>query len=210
MGPQQWRNLMRRLALYDNLETYQQLYAAYSQRHRYYHGIDHIASCLRELESTRTVAKYPEQVEIALWFHDAVYTPMALDNEERSAIWATQFLASADASPDTCARVQAHILATRHNVLPDNPDSALVVDIDLAILGQESDIYECFEQTIRAEYQRVPWPVYRRKRHEILLSFLERDSIYSTPCFRERYEAAARRNMQVAIEMLESPDEQRN
>jgi predicted metal-dependent HD superfamily phosphohydrolase len=75
----------------------------------------------------------------------------------------------------------------------------LLVDIDLAILAADAPRFAEYEQQIRAEYRWVPSLIYRAKRRAVLQSFMERDVIYSTPVFRERLEAAARRNLKQAL-----------
>lgn len=137
-----------------------------------------------------------------MWFHDAVYVPGACDNERRSADLAASFLDTAGLPPPASVRIHNHILATKHDVAPNDSDSALVVDVDLAILGQDALTYARFEAQIREEYKRVPDPLFRRERRKVLSSFLEREFIYCLPQLRERYEAPARVNLQRAIAEL--------
>ena len=93
-------------------------------------------------------------------------------------------------------------MATRHAAPATTPDSQLLVDIDLAILGADERTYAEFEVNVRSEYRWVPAILFRRKRAEILESFLARPQIYSTRSFHERYEASARGNLARAIEAL--------
>jgi predicted metal-dependent HD superfamily phosphohydrolase len=93
-------------------------------------------------------------------------------------------------------------MATVHAAEPRDPDSRLVVDIDLSIFGRDETIYDAFERNVRKEYQWVPWFVYRRKRIEVLGAFLERPRIYFTESLRERYESSARINLARAIATL--------
>ena len=202
MSPERWLDLMAALGIGEHREMFRRVHDAYSEPHRHYHTVAHIDACLREFDSCRTLARFAHEVEAALWFHDVIYAPRATDSESRSADLAKQFVASAGVPPEACARVHNHIMATMHNAEPADPDSALVVDVDLSILGQDAAAYDVFEAQVRKEYQWVPGIVFRRKRAAILRSFLERGSIYSTPQFRERYEAAARANLQRAIERL--------
>src|SRR5687767_6949665 len=69
----------------DAKSWYDRLTAAYAERHRHYHNQQHIAECLAEFDAARHLVRQPEAIELALWFHDAVYNPRAGDNEERSA-----------------------------------------------------------------------------------------------------------------------------
>jgi predicted metal-dependent HD superfamily phosphohydrolase len=93
-------------------------------------------------------------------------------------------------------------MATRHEAPATTPDAQLVVDIDLSILGTSEEIYDRFEANVRKEHRWVPSMIFRRKRAEILESFLARPTIYSTKPFAERYEARARRNLASAIAIL--------
>lgn len=194
---------MARLGLAGHRDTYDALCAAYAEPHRAYHTAEHISACLRHLDEAAALAARPDEVEVALWFHDAVYATRTSDNERRSAGWAVEFLRSAELAEEVCDRVAGHIVATEHNEAPSDPDSALAVDIDLTILGGDPDAYQAFETNIRREYKWVPGPLFRRKRREVLEGFLARRQIYATGRFRDRYEAAARRNLRSAIAALQ-------
>ena len=179
--------------------------AAYGARGRHYHTVEHLAACLRELDSARTVAEFPAEVEIALWFHDAVYKSRARDNEARSAAWAATFLEAGGCAATARERVERHIMATRHSEAKASGDTALVVDVDLSILGQPPEVYRQFEADVRREYWWVPAAIFRRERARILRSFIERLHIYRLGTFRDRYEAQARRNVGEALSALERP-----
>lgn len=186
-----------------NLEMFERITKAYAEPHRHYHTAAHIDACLREFDAVRSLARSGSEVEAALWFHDVIYNTRASDNELKSAEMASRFLASAGVSPAICARVYSHIMATAHKGNPVDDDARLVVDIDLSILGQDEPVYDVFERAVREEYKWVPWFLYRRKRVEILRSFLDREAIYGTERFRRRYETAARSNLERAIHQLE-------
>ena len=118
------------------------LSAAYAEPHRAYHGADHINDCLTQFDAVSELAHRPDEVEIALWFHDAVYDPRASDNEEKSAVWAVQALSSGGISAETAARVSHLVLATKHSALPHEPDAQFVTDIDLSILGRSPEVLD--------------------------------------------------------------------
>ena len=202
--PARWRGLMSALGLGDQDQTYAALAAAYGARGRHYHNQDHIAACLALLEEHAGLAAHPAEVELALWFHDAVYSTRASDSEAKSADWAAEFLAEAGAEAAVADRVATHVRATRHDAAPPPGDSALVVDIDLSILGREPAVFDAFDQAIRKEYAWVPGFLYRQKRRQLLEHLLERPQLYATPALRDRFEAPARANLQRALGRLAS------
>jgi predicted metal-dependent HD superfamily phosphohydrolase len=118
--------------------------------------VQHIQHCLREFDAARHLAEHPDCVETALWFHDAVYDSKAKDNEEKSAQLADVALAGVDAS--IFERVRALILIMQHKQPPVTPDEQLVVDCDLAILGQSEQAFDAYEQQIRQDTRGSPSP----------------------------------------------------
>ena len=142
------------------------------------------------------------EVELALWFHDAVYQPQSITNEVDSANWAQHFLESCGATQEHSQRIYNHIIATKHDPQKLSKDSSFVVDIDLSILGRSQQKYQQFEQNIYLEYSWMPQPIFCRRRIEILEYFLMKSSIYNTEYFRGRYEKQARSNLLGAIEVL--------
>ena len=176
--------------------------ARWDEPHRRYHSLQHLCECLALFEESRTLASHPGEVAIALWFHDAVYETREHDNEDRSAKWAAQVLTDAGASGDAVVRVQALIMATRHDGAAATADARLVVDIDLAILGAAPARFAEYERQIRDEYAHVPELVFRAKRAEILRGFLLREPLFATPAFAARFEVAAKTNLEAAVTSL--------
>lgn len=202
MNPERWQKLMAAWDAPGSTDVYSALVAAYSESHRHYHTGQHIDDCLARLDEASSIVTELKEVELALWFHDAIYKPTSTTNELRSAEWARAFLHSVGAGDDRCVRVYDYIMATKHEAGSLTGDACVVVDIDLSILGREPDEYNGYEQAIRQEYEWVPWPLYRRKRAELLESFLHRPSIYRTERFRSSYESQAKRNIQSVIDEL--------
>ena len=95
------------------------------------------------------------------------------------------------------------IMATQHHAVAEDPDTRLLVDIDLAILGQPAHIFDVYEQQIRQEYAWVPQEAFRQGRTRILRVFLHRSSIYATAHFRPCYEEQARINIARSLRALE-------
>ena len=174
----------------------------YSERHRAYHTLNHLSHCLDELEDARHLANQPNQVEMALWFHDAIYDPKAKDNEQRSAELCRR-TAKETGLPEAFGRKAYDlVLATQHHGAPEGDDARLLVDIDLSILGRPKDAFDEYETNIRKEYHFVPPDRYRSARSAILRSFLDRPDIYSTDFFRQKYETRARANLKRSLAYL--------
>ena len=181
----------------------QELLAAWSERARHYHDARHLRECLALYSLWQGQGERAAEVVLALWFHDAVYDPGAVDNELKSAAWAARALVEAGVSSEVAQRVYDLVMATRHDaVVARGIDAQLLVDIDLAILGSPPARFAAYDQDIRREYAAVPGSVYRSARRIVLQGFIEREPLYHTLQARELLEAQARLNLQGALERL--------
>lgn len=190
-----WRGIGARDVHGSGNDLLAALLAAWSEPHRRYHTPQHLQECLRLFDAARHLAVRPAEVEIALWFHDAVYDTARADNERRSADWARTAGACGGVAPDVVARIESLVMVTRHSGVPADADEQLLVDIDLAILGASEARFAEYGQQIRDEYAHVPEALFRDKRRAILTAFLARDRLYGTRHFHDRLEAAARANL---------------
>jgi predicted metal-dependent HD superfamily phosphohydrolase len=191
--------------------VFRELDRRYRESHRHYHDWAHIEACLRELEAVRALSPHPGALELAIWFHDAVYEPGAADNEERSAAAAREAALRLGLPEELVRETEALILATRH-LGGDagaagfcRADTDLILDIDLSIFGKPWRVFAAYEEGIRREYQGVPEQARRRRRRRILQGFLDRPQIYRTEAFRGRYEARARENLMRSISLGTAP-----
>ena len=180
--------------------SFDDLLTRYSEQRRHYHNALHIDECLRECDLVRAQALDPAALEFAIWFHDVIYDPRASDNEEQSARFAAESLKGA--RDDLDARVSDLVLTTKTHLPGSIPDAALLIDIDLSILGKPAKRFDEYEAAIREEYSWVSMNVYCEKRAAILQSFLQRDRIFRTPFFFDRYEVQARQNLANSIGKL--------
>lgn len=203
--PDRWARLWRQVSATGDPEpSYRELVSLYSQLHRHYHNLRHIAECLTEFDSARHLTNQPVAVELAIWFHDAIYDTRAQDNEECSAELARRRIAGAGGSDELCEAVAALVLATKTHEPSVHPDAPLIVDVDLSILGQPEVRFQEYEAQIHREYHWVPEETFAAKRTEILKRFLARDRIYATDHFFAKYERLARTNLQSSIRALRS------
>ena len=181
---------------------FQALVARYGDKHRAYHNLDHITVCLTHLDAVRERLLDPIAVELAVWYHDAIYKPSSGTNEEDSAALAASALARLRQPPELGKHVERLVLVTKHPSIPADDDERYLVDIDLAILGAAEEAFAAYEKQIRQEYRWVPAFVYRRERAKVLRAFLALPAIYHTAHFQERFEATARRNLESALGAL--------
>lgn len=175
------------------------LVEAYSAPGRHYHTLDHVAALLRLLEQHAAALTDRIAAELAIFFHDAVYEPGRNDNEARSAALAATWLERLGAGPDLIAKVERYILATRHGTDTDNdaiePDLALLLDLDLSVLGSNPSVYATYAADIRSEYGLLDEATYRAGRRRVLTQFLARPRIYRTEELHAKWDAPARANM---------------
>lgn len=194
-------NLWRRLSLSgDTSAWHARLLRCYAEPQRAYHTLQHLEECLLILDDAKATGlmAQPDLIEMALWFHDAVYDPRFSENEELSARMALEALGSSEMAREV-ARL---ILLTKSHKPGDGADDAWIIDIDLAIFAQPMGRVLEYERQIRAEYAWVPPAVYAEKRVEVLTGFVRREEIYLTAWARERFESRARENLRVLIDSV--------
>ena len=185
-GPEAFRDLRQRLG----------------EAGRHYHTLGHVVATLDALAECGHSLEHPAEAELALWYHDAVHDTGRSDNEARSADLAAATLEAAGAGADRVTRIRTMIGDTCHAEAAGSPDGQLVADADLAILAAEPSAFDAYDAAIREEYGWVPEAVYRTERRRILAGFLARPRIYQSRCFGRRYEAAARANLERAVQRL--------
>ena len=175
----------------------------YDEPDRHYHNIDHVGTMLVVFKSARPKCTMPNEVTLAIIFHDAIYYPRAKDNEEKSAELAISTLLNLGLAPDVIERVALTILCTKdHKVESAFPESAYIIDADLSILGAPPEEYDKYAISIRREYSFVRDEDYRPGRTKVLRSFLDRESIYILPWFTALFEKQARENIAREIAIL--------
>ncbi|WP_324767503.1 hypothetical protein [Pokkaliibacter plantistimulans] len=194
--------LQRMYLAADSTSLYGQLLRCYTEPHRHYHRQQHIHACLKLLDAVRSQASRPDEIALAIWFHDAIYDTHQADNEEQSACWAERFLREHHGDDAVIQRVAGMIRATAGHDAADDADTALMLDIDLSILGASAEVFDQYDQAIRGEYAWVDEAAYRVGRAKVLQQFLQRPVIYLTPALRQRFEVQARANLQRAIAAL--------
>ena len=180
------------------------LLAQYSGSDRHYHNVRHIVSMLDGFDGLKAKFEQPVAAELAIFFHDAIYDAARSDNEEQSAIKMKEKLRGVvdDAILDSA---EFSIQATKKHAATSNPDTNLILDLDMAILGQSWAVYERYAKSVMQEYVPVHGEeAYRQGRPvRFLEPTIAHGDIFLTDDFKHLNESAIR-NMRREVEILKS------
>lgn len=191
---------------WDHDKIFKEIQSLYFQNENFYHHRLHIVSCLNDFYEIRNMCENPDALERAIIFHDIVYVPWANDNEEKSADLADKYLSNLWYDANFIAQVKHLIMMTKHDKSPQTIDEKIIIDIDLAILGKDRKFYNRYILDIREEYKRnIQWLTDQRF-SEWRLSFLEdfsnREDIYHTSYFKNKYWNQAKQNLEYEKQKL--------
>jgi predicted metal-dependent HD superfamily phosphohydrolase len=192
-----WRNAVPASAPADAVSRVgDDLLTRWSEPHRHYHTLSHLDAMLLVISEHAAVAADLDAVRLAAWFHDAIYDPRRVDNEEASALLAEATLPRLQVTAARVAEVARLVrLTASHEPASPDRNGALITDADLAILAASPDIYRAYTHAIRREYAHVPDAAFAAGRAAVLRHLLELPRLFHTPALRERWEDAARRNV---------------
>lgn len=139
---------------------------------------------------------------LALIYHDIVYTASRRDNEAKSADLLVKDLLAIGASEEDSAYCHRLIMVTKSHQLLEGSDrsDALLIDLDLAVLARPADGYGAYAKAVRKEFKIYPNFLYKPGRKKALQHFLEQPVIYHLQESRDKWEAAARENIQREID----------
>ena len=175
-----------------------ELHRRYTGRNRHYHNFEHLANIFAVLDAAEEVWVDRPVLDLAVFYHDAVYSALRKDNEARSAQLAVDHLTVWGLAPARIERCRLLIEATLPHTLPaavDDVDGRYFMDADLEALAWDWPRYLDYAQRIRREYWMYPGFMYRRGRKAVLSSFLERERFYLTDEYQRKWETAARANL---------------
>ncbi|WP_063689477.1 HD domain-containing protein [Bradyrhizobium stylosanthis] len=168
------------------------LAAAYTAPGRHYHNLAHIEDCLAALARLGGLsAAERETLSEAIWWHDVVYDPTRPDNEERSAELAEQHV-RAELRREVGRLIR---LTKTHDVAAGDRLGAILISIDLSILGAEPARYDAYAAAIRHEFSHVSEGDYRAGRARVLHHFADRPVIFPDPDFAATFDRQARDNL---------------
>ena len=181
------------------LACFDELVAAYTGEGRHYRDLAHVRALLALADGEAALFADKAAVELAIFYHDAVYDPRhPKGNEQESADLAWDRLRQLGLARARCEKVARLIEWTAHladRAAPDDPDTARFLDLDLAILGAPAAAYDAYATAIRQEYAAVADAAYRQGRTKVLAAFLARPRLYLCDDHHAAWDGAARDNM---------------
>nr|WP_229379535.1 hypothetical protein [Streptomyces sp. VRA16 Mangrove soil] len=170
---------------------------------RRYHTTAHLTAVLDHIDVLTEHAADPALVELAAWFHDAVYLPDRSTNEERSARLAERALTEAGLAPGQVTEVARLVrLTVTHDPADGDTNGEALCDADLAVLASPPEAYAAYTRAVRKEYAFVPDEAFRTGRADVLRQLLDLPRLFRTPHGAKNWEAAARENLATELELL--------
>jgi predicted metal-dependent HD superfamily phosphohydrolase len=195
-----WRRCVASPPSPDAAAVYADLRDRLGGRGRAFHNLGHIDDCLRRFDEVAPRLADRDAVEVALWFHDAVYEPGNAENERRSAqLFLDQ---SVGALPQFRRRVCALILTTQRARAPRTNDCKFIDDIDLAGFGASWEDFMRNGERLRREFASLSDSDYYRGLSSFLAALRRRPQFFRTDYFVERYEKQARDNLDRLLALI--------
>jgi predicted metal-dependent HD superfamily phosphohydrolase len=176
---------------------------AWSEPHRRYHGLAHLAAVLG-LVGELPGAADPDAVALAAWYHDVAYDPERDDNEQVSADRARAGLRGLvpEDRVDEVARLV--LLTAGHSAEPDDANGAVLCDADLAVLAGPPDAYAAYASAVRAEYGHLSDADFTAGRIAVLERLLALPLLYRLPAVAGEWTPRARANLTAELTLLRS------
>ncbi|MFN8120308.1 MAG: DUF4031 domain-containing protein [Micropruina glycogenica] len=171
------------------------LIARWSEPHRRYHDVRHLAQCLQALDELCAPEPVPRTVLLGAWLHDAVYAgePGA---DERASAELVRDLLGGFVADDEIDEVQRLVLGTiEHDPAPDDTAGALLSDADLSVLALNRGRYHVYVRDVRDEYARFDDEQFAKGRLRVIDDLLGREQLFRTERGRALWQQAARANL---------------
>lgn len=166
---------------------------------RRYHDVVHLEMMLRSIAELAEFLGLDDDtrfyLEIAAWYHDAIYNVGAPSGENERAS-ANLFIHDATHVLPSVAVIEIYgaILATANHQRPDRYFAAMLCDADLAGLGAPWDTYLAAAARVRLEYGAITHEQWTTGRRAFITAYTGHPCLYHTP-WGARYEQPARRNL---------------
>jgi predicted metal-dependent HD superfamily phosphohydrolase len=175
---------------------------AWTEPHRRYHDLAHLAAVLGLVEGLSTAAEDPAAVRLAAWYHDVRYDPARSDNEAVSAERARAGLRGLVPDERVEEVVRLVLLTAGHDPAPGDANGAVLCDADLAVLAGPPESYAAYASAIRDEYGHLSDEEFTAGRIAVLEHLLALPALYRTETAAAAWTARATANMTAELALL--------
>lgn len=173
-----------------------EIFTKYSEAKRQYHTIDHLEAMISNLNEVKENIEDWDTTLFAVFYHDVIYKASSSSNEADSAKLAMERLSTIAYPAHKIAKCANMILATKQHLISEDNDTNFLLDADLAILGTSEEDYQKYKDQIREEYSVYPDFMYNSGRRKTMQQFLNRDTIYKTAYFINKFNQQAKTNIE--------------
>jgi predicted metal-dependent HD superfamily phosphohydrolase len=174
---------------------------AWSQPHRRYHDLAHLAAVLGLVGELAGATADPDAVRLAAWYHDVVYDPEGTDNEQVSAERARAGLRGLVTDERLAEVARLVRLTAGHDPAPDDANGAVLCDADLAVLAAPPEAYAAYASAIRLEYGHLSDEEFTAGRIAVLERLLALPTLYRTEAA-QPWTDTARANLTAELTLL--------
>jgi predicted metal-dependent HD superfamily phosphohydrolase len=176
--------------------------AAWSEPHRRYHDLAHLAVVLGLVGELAGAADDDAAVRLAAWYHDVVYDPRRDDNEAASASRARAGLRGLIPEDRVEEVARLIMLTAAHDPAPEDRNGAVLCDADLAVLAGPPDVYARYASAVREEYAHLSDEAFTAGRIAVLERLLELPALYRLPAVADEWTPRARANLRAELALL--------
>lgn len=151
-----------------SLTFYPYVLERYEEHQRSYHTLEHISEILNELEANDLLKD--DDYFLAAIYHDAIYDPQSLSNEEDSAVLFEKESEDCNISNIQRSTIISMILDTKNHT-SSHIKSKDFIEADLSIFKSSLSRLIKYENQIFKEFQFVPYHIYKKERIKVLEKF---------------------------------------
>lgn len=152
---------------YTNCD-YNEILEKWSESHRYYHNINHLQNLIELINNLGISGIEYDKLILTAIYHDIIYDPKSLTNEEDSADF---FIKNVKIIDNDMLDVKQMILDTKNHI-PSNDLSKLFIEFDMDILNRNFIDLVKYEDGIYKEYSFTE--NYITKRIEFLNNIIDK------------------------------------
>ena len=200
---QHWNEVVEYFQIPSEIEevTFNRIVDLYNNPNSHYHTLTHVSTLLQLIDEENVSIENRITLILAAFYHDAIYNATSSKNEEESAkILRTDFNKINIESEIIDLAIQFILDTKTHQ--STHSLSQLFLDMDLSILGVESEAYLAYTKQVRKEFKCFPDLIYRIGRKKFIQKTLAQPFIFYNDNFRNKLEKKVIENLTNELKTL--------